>query len=167
MSQWGIWSLCYWLKANTFANADTCMEVRSHVKDPSVCRKPSTSDDDLRSARHWLHLSVCLASQANPDSVKCCSCGPCRLLPVILINCLESMCYCRPPNPPPHTHAHTPCSCTSSSCYLQKVSAGQAFYCFVVKCVCLPSANGSTLQPFWLALHLLTRYTSPNHPNHP
>lgn len=38
-----VWSLCYWLKANIFANVDTYREVRSILKHASICSGPSTS----------------------------------------------------------------------------------------------------------------------------
>lgn len=38
-----VWSLCYWLKANIFANVDTYREVRSILEDASIYSGPSTS----------------------------------------------------------------------------------------------------------------------------
>lgn len=110
-------------------------------KTRSICSGPSTSvalnrwmiPDPRVTVYIMLVSSVSSAFQTNPDGVKRCSRGPCRLLPVILINCLESM-SCSPPQP------H--CSCTSPPCYLQKVSAGPAFYLFVVKCVSCPALMG-------------------------
>lgn len=82
-------------------------------KTRSICSGPSTSmalnrwmiPDPRVTVYIMLVSSVSSAFQTNPDGVKRCSRGPCRLLPVILINCLESM-SCSPPNPTAHALPH-------------------------------------------------------------